>query len=72
MLLELTKSGLDIIDLILYGIGVFDDIVDGGLDLGHVDLHGEIMVISQVKGIEAHGEEAHNNECQSFHCKIQE
>ena len=29
------------------------------------------IVIFEVKGIEAHDEEAYNNKCQSVHCKIE-
>ena len=31
------------------------------------DLLVEFMVFCEAKGIKAHGEEAQNNECQSFH-----
>ena len=34
---------------------------------GDVAAAAGFMVIFEVKGIKAHGEEAHNNECQSFH-----
>ena len=43
-------------------VNVFLDVVELLLD----GLPVEFMVICEAKGIEAHGEDAHNNECQSF------
>ena len=76
--LELFDGALDLI-LLLLGVVIvvlvpmLDAIepAEGPVHLGPKllppDIGESFMVIFEVKGIEAHGEEAQNNECQRFH-----